>query len=790
MKTPPMRPADGHLADLSGGAEDRLERIFEAFEAAWRDGLGPRIEDYLPAEPALRRAALFEMLYIDQEYAIRTGSSARVESYLARFPDFAADPDLPPELIAREYRHRLRRGETPTVGEYLGRFPSLADRLADRLRAESDGEPGPPEGTTVEDRPGGHDGSSLPGVTEAGPAYDEIRHHARGGMGDVYRARDIALAREVALKRVRPEYAGEARVRRRFLREARLTARLDHPGVVPIHGLIHDGDGQPWYVMRFVEGETLARAIEDYHRSSAARPDDRALAFRKLLARFVAVCDTIAFAHSRGVVHRDLKPSNVILGQYGETVVLDWGLATLADAGPDAPSPAPIAAVPAEDGDPPTFPGHALGTPPFMSPEQAEGSPTMNRPACDIYGLGAILYMILTGRPPFDPSAWPANLDEIIHGRFPAPRQVRPDAPRALEAACLKAMALRPVDRYRGAGDLARDVERWEADEPVSAWREPFAARVLRWTRRHRTAVTAASAAAMVWLVGLAVVLAVETRANRDLSAKNDELARSNTRSEDRFGLALEAIQSFRAGVTEGEMDEQKEVRGLRDRLLRSSAGFHERLKRTSPGSVRPQIGSDPRPVLLRAGRADRRDRDQARGADRAPRRRWPIRRGLAATPGDLAARGDLGLSLIAVGKLGLQTGDNAGALAAFEESRDVASALVAADPASPFYGNILASSHQDIAAVLADSGDPAGALRSYGEALKEFGRIVEAHPTLLKARNELSERPQRYRHPPRRPGRSGRCPPVTPRGPGDPRAGSSPPGPRTGFISRRWRGA
>ena len=362
----------------------------------------------------------------------------------------------------------------------------------------------------------------------------------KGGLGDIYRARDIELSREVALKRIRLKYSSESRVRRRFLREARLTARLNHPGVVPIHGLIWDRQGQPWYVMRFVEGKTLALAIDEYHKSlqTGNRLDDQTLVFRKLLARFVAVCDTIAFAHSRDVVHRDLKPSNVILGEYGETIVLDWGLATSAFAGPDDPtSPQPKPPT-AEEGEPVTHAGQVLGTPAFMSPEQAKGLPAMNRPASDIYGLGAILYTILAGRAPFQPEGWASLREKIVQGDYPSPREIKADLPRALEAIRRKAMALEPADRYDTAGALARDVERWSADEPVSAWREPWTRRARSWTRKHRTALATTASAAIVAALLLGTIAGFRISERR----KTDALARSMLGQSD--GLAIEARTS------------------------------------------------------------------------------------------------------------------------------------------------------------------------------------------------------------------------------------------------------
>src|SRR5262249_25421796 len=153
-------------------------------------------------------------------------------------------------------------------------------------------------------------------------------------------ARDEELGREVALKRLRPRHADSADSRRRFVAEAEVTARLEHPGIVPVHGLVRDPDGQPCYAMRFIQGETLADAITRFHSSrthAALRAGFEGVEFRQLLQRFVAVCNAIGYAHSRGVLHRDLKPQNVMLGPFGETLVVDWGLAKVAGEAPPAP---------------------------------------------------------------------------------------------------------------------------------------------------------------------------------------------------------------------------------------------------------------------------------------------------------------------------------------------------------------------------------------------------------------------------------------------------------------------
>ena len=277
-----------------------------------------------------------------------------------------------------------------------------------------------------------------------------MRPHARGGLGEVYVARDEELRREVALKQIQDRYARDPNSRARFLAEAEITGKLEHPGVVPVYGLGQDPDGRPFYAMRFVRGETLKEAITRFHEADVPGrdPGERALALRQLLGRFLDACNTIAFAHSRGILHRDLKPDNILLGPYGETLVVDWGLAKRAGApgGADAMEDEAIGPELPQAGDV-TLPGSPIGTPAYMSPEQASGRLDLIGPASDVYGLGATLYCLLAGRAPFEGRSFASVVQQARRGEFPPPRQAKREVPPALEAVCLKAMATDPAGR-------------------------------------------------------------------------------------------------------------------------------------------------------------------------------------------------------------------------------------------------------------------------------------------------------------------------------------------------------
>jgi len=332
-------------------------------------------------------------------------------------------------------------------------------------------------------------GGHLPAAAGSAMRYRVLRPHARGGLGEVFVAKDEELNREVALKEIQNRHADNPASRARFVLEAEITGGLEHPGIVPVYGLGTYADGRPFYAMRFIRGDSLKDAIDRYYKEDGQKrdPGERAVEFRKLLGRFVDVCNAIAYAHSRGVLHRDLKPGNIMLGKYGETLVVDWGLAKSIGV-KDVKSTEETPLQPsAQSGTAETVAGSAIGTPQFMSPEQAAGRLDQLGPASDVYSLGATLYVLLTGNPPFRDTDVGQMLNKVQRGDFPRPSQMRRDVPRPLDAICLKAMSLRPEDRYTSPRALADDVEHWRADEPVTAYREPLGTYLRRWVRRHRT---------------------------------------------------------------------------------------------------------------------------------------------------------------------------------------------------------------------------------------------------------------------------------------------------------------
>jgi tetratricopeptide (TPR) repeat protein/tRNA A-37 threonylcarbamoyl transferase component Bud32 len=390
-----------------------------------------------------------------------------------------------------------------------------------------------------------------------GQRFRVLRPHARGGLGAVFVALDGELNREVALKQLLDNHADDPVSRTRFLVEAEITGALEHPGIVPVYSLGSYRDGRPYYAMRLIQGDNLKEAIDQFHADAALKnePGRRSLELRKLLRSFLDVCNAIEYAHSHGVLHRDIKPGNVVVGRHGETLVVDWGLAKplgkvepLLDSTERSLMPG-LASRSAE-----TLPGTPMGTPAYMSPEQAAGDLDRLEPRSDVYSLGATLYSIISGKPPFDGEIREV-LRKVQKGEFLPPRQVDPAIDKALEAICCKAMATKPIDRYASCRALADDVERWMANEPVSAYREPWTRALLRWLTRHRTGVTAAAAAGLSGLVGLTVLAAQQAHSNA-------ELKRANGATLAALGEARQARDAARAALAQSE-ESRKEAEAV-----------------------------------------------------------------------------------------------------------------------------------------------------------------------------------------------------------------------------------
>ncbi len=508
--------------------------------------------------------------------------------------------------------NRSARASLAALGE-----PEIEATLARVARSENG-----PAKDALDDDPDRTAGLSLGAATSDGQRFRILRPHARGGLGEVFVALDVELHREVALKQIVEKHADDPASRQRFVAEAEITGGLEHPGIVPVYGLGSYAGGRPYYAMRFIKGESLKQAIEHFHADDThkSNPGRRSLELRKLLRRFLDVCNAIDYAHSRGVIHRDLKPANIILGRHGETLVVDWGLAKAIGRADRSVGEQTIA--PSSSGSSETLPGSALGTPAYMSPEQAAGDLDRLGPHSDVYSLGATLYCLLTGKPPFEGEDVGEIIRNVQTGEFLAPREVDPSLDKALEAVCKKAMATKPADRYATCRALAEDVERWAADEPATAYREPLSRRARRWAKRNQTPVASAAVALLAGVVGLSAVLVVQTQAKADIAralwhddAGAHRAGRSEYQSAGSLRIGLEGDQDVPHRRQRGHVAQERTVQGVADEALARGRRLLRRFREAACRADRRQVAHGPGGGVFPARRADGQDRVEAGSA-------------------------------------------------------------------------------------------------------------------------------------------------------------------------------
>ncbi|HZY88109.1 MAG TPA: serine/threonine-protein kinase [Gemmataceae bacterium] len=435
---------------MAGESDDRagatlaewVDQVADRFDAAWQGGPRPRIADFLGAATGEPRAALLgELVKIDLEYRWRAGATVKVEDYLLDFPELAGpDGSLADDLVLH------------------------ADKVCRQFGAGELQGPPQSEGPT---RPAG-----LPRTLGK---FQLLQLLGQGSFGEVYRARDAALNRTVAVKVPRAGRFGTAEAKERFLREARSAARLTHPHIVPVHEIAHEC-GLPYIVSDCVEGQTLADLL------LTRRPG-----FRRAAELMACVAEALDYAHREHVIHRDVNPRNVLIDRAGQPHVTDFGLARRDDGGTVV-----------------TLEGQVLGTPAYLAPEQAAGEVSQVDARSDVYSLGVMLYELLTGERPFRGSLTMV-LRQVLHDEPKPPRRLNDKIPRDLETVCLKAMAKPPVRRYATAADLAADLRRYLAGRPIQARPVGSAGRLWRWCRRNPLAAGLTAAVALALLAGVSI---------------------------------------------------------------------------------------------------------------------------------------------------------------------------------------------------------------------------------------------------------------------------------------------
>jgi|GEM_PF-192098 len=375
-----------------------------------------------------------------------------------------------------------------------------------------------------------------------------------GNLGEVFFAKDTELNRTVVTKYIRPEMSGDSLKQALFHLEGEVTGSLEHPSVVPVYGLGKDTKGRLYYAMRYVRGKKLSRVIAEYHRKEAGLKQE---ALTGLLQNFQAVCLAIEYAHSKGVLHCDIKPDNIMIGDYGEVFVVDWGLVVVCgdvkgssemhqmetlDPGvipPYRPSELASSGLHEQQGGSRRGVG---GTPAYMAPEQFTATMSEDislvTPKADIYALGSTLYHILTGKAPHLPKEGVKESPDAFYfrittGMIPPPREKDASIPKLLEQIVLKAMQVEPGDRYASARELAEDIKRYVSDEPVHAYQESGLEKSRRWIRKNRSLVGAAMVMLLLVAMGAMGFVIMFAQFNNELEEKNEKLAVSNKEAQE-----------------------------------------------------------------------------------------------------------------------------------------------------------------------------------------------------------------------------------------------------------------
>jgi tetratricopeptide (TPR) repeat protein len=550
--------------------------------------------------------------------------------------------------------------------------------------------------------------------------YEIQKTLGRGGMGVVYQARQISLNRLVALKMIKVGVlAGDAELKR-FQNEAEAVALLDHAGIVPVYE-VGEHNGQRYFSMKLVEGGNLAEGLATFKNNAKAAAT--------LLAE---TAEAVHHAHMRGILHRDLKPANILIDALGHSHVTDFGLAKRVEGDIEM-----------------TQSGAILGTPAYMSPEQAHGRRGAITTATDVYGLGAILYALLTGEPPFGGDSVIETLDAVRTRPPEPPRKRNAATPRDLETICLKCLEKDPRRRYSSAQSLADDLKNWLDCRPITARRSGAAERAWLWCKRKPVVAALAAAVLLAVILGAAAVIAVQTEANRVLETKNLDLRASNARldaererAEARETQAIAAVKRFGDAVSKNAaLKNNPTLEPLRKELLKEPLAFFSDLR------SQLQLDRDTRPESLdrlaeasfELGKLTTTIGDK-QDALIALRESLAIWQKLAdAKPNVTMLQRNLANSHEQIGRVLSATGQTAEAITAHERALAIRQKLADSSPNVTEFQSDLAVSHSLIGVVRQDTGKLAEALKSHQSALAIRQKLADSSPTVTKYQSELA---------------------------------------------------
>src|SRR5262245_9858561 len=477
----------------------------------WRCGKAPVLEDFLAdwssagPRPAVSARELAELVSFDQRERWRRDQRPAAEEYLRRFPQLLSDDELALDVIYNEFLLREELGQEHRSLEYQLRFPDFAETLRDQIEfhqtmaangssRRSDLDTRRSESATRQNSAAGE--RRLPvHLTHFVPGYEILSELGRGGMGIVYRARQLSLNRLVALRVLRPSDSGSSALLSRCPAEAEVVARLHHPNIVQVYDY-GEHDGLPYLALELVDGSSLGTTTGGNSRTA-----------REAAEIVVTLARAVQLAHELGIVHRDLKPANVLIaapaqGAPGRTTIkiTDFGLAKIFREGEESQ----------------TQTGTIVGTPSYMAPEQARGQVALVGPAVDVYALGAILYELLTGQPPFKAATAMETLHLVLTTEAVSPARHQPRLPRDLVTIVTRCLLKEPRLRYGSAAELADDLQRFLGDRPVRARRTSAAERGWRWCRRNPAVALLFTSVAVL----LAAVAAVSSISSIRLSAQ------------------------------------------------------------------------------------------------------------------------------------------------------------------------------------------------------------------------------------------------------------------------------